>query len=629
MTIEHFRLTFQRLLYGAQLQQLALYLQNDLDLPADTVRDIMSLPPRVILDHVSQNEAEQIQQELEKLGCLSEVEGLHSFPKLPYLVPHRAVKTINKEISKTLRYTGSLAIFIVKIQSSQDDKTIPSLQGMSFLREVENSFRESDTIIGIDDNSFALLGFHVDRKGTSAIRAKLIKLLGSIFDKEVELSIGESLFPEDAQRPGELLALAEETKSISDKAKSISKGSKIKPPPPSEDQMTQEDEQNILQRSFSNSRGINFQRLLEMEPLAIWSGLTQLSRPEQKIFLDRLPYNSSLLSALKKLFSSPPKRESDKMSKPHLEAVICQMDLIEKLEQRKNNQDEIKTKLSWSEDLPTLPSIAMQVFQITSNPNFAPSDLAALIENDPSLTAKILKTINSPFYGIQQEVGTVKQAVILLGSDEIVDMAFGMAASEVFDIEAFPGVINPRSLWQHSICTALISQYLSKQTEDCKNIGAFTAGLLHDVGKIFFIKNFPDLYQNIHTSQDEHNLPLYEMEEDILGVNHAAIGGYLISKWNLPQPLIQATGFHHQPAAAPKFSQLSALVGLADYIHWQVMADQEIQIEKFHAQPRLTFGHYRLLTGILPGFNKTTLLDLIEDIKTFLEESQNILSVLE
>jgi HD-like signal output (HDOD) protein len=628
MTIEHFRLTFHRLLYGAHLQKLTLFLQNDLDLKEETIRSVMSNPPGVILSHISQNEAEQIQQELEKLGGLSEVEGLHSFPILPYLLPHRAVKTINKEISKTLRYTGSLALFTVEIQSGHAPAP-PSLQSVSVLRAVENSFRESDTIVGIDDTRFALLGFHVDRKGTVAIQSKLTKLLPGILGKDVGFSVGFALFPEDAQQIGELMVLADRNKSQSDKIESASKTSPVKDLPSSRSQSPQEDEQNILHYYFTNSRGINFQRLVEMEPITIWSGLTQLPHPEQKIFLDRLPYNSSLLSGLKKLFSSPPKRETDKISKPHLEALICQMDFNEKLEQRKNNQSEIKAQLSWSEDLPTLPAIAMQVFQITSNPNFSPSDLSSLIENDPSLTAKILKTVNSPFYGIQQEVSTVKQAVILLGSDEIVDMAFGMAASEVFAVETYPRVINPKALWNHSICTALICQYLSKKTDECKNIGAFTAGLLHDVGKIFFIKHFPQLYQEIHSSQQEHNLPLYETEEDILGVNHAAIGGFLISKWNLPQPLIQATGFHHQPAAAPKFSQLAALVGLADYIHWQVMEDQKTQPEEFHAHPELTFGHFRLLAGILPGFNKKSLQGVIEEIKKFLEDSQNILSILE
>jgi HD-like signal output (HDOD) protein len=629
MTIEHFRLTIQRLLYGAHLQQLTLYLQNDLDLREETIRAILSKPPRVVLDHISQNEAEQIQQELEKLGCLSEVEGLHSLPKLPYLVPHRTKKTISKELSKTLRYTGSLALYVVEVYPKKNAENVPSLQSASFLRSVENSFRESDTIVSINDTSFVLLGFHVDRKGTLAIRSKLAKLLPTLIGNNIEFSIGLALFPEDAQRVEELLVLADRNKSRSHKTEIPSNDSKEKPRSSSESRVTQEEEEDIVQDCFASSRGINFQRLLDMEPITIWSGLTQLSRSEQKIFLDRLPYNSSLLAGLKKLFSSPPKRETDKISKPHLEAVICQMDLTETLEQRKHNQEFIKTKLSWSEDLPTLPSIAMQVFQITSNPNFSPADLSALIENDPSLTAKILKTVNSPFYGIQQEVGTVQQAVILLGSDEIVDMAFGMAASEVFDIESYPGVIDPKALWRHSICTALISQYLCKKSEECKNFGAFTAGLLHDVGKIFFIKHLPQLYQQIHTSQDEQSLPLFEMEEDTLGVNHAAIGGFLISKWNLPQPLIQATGFHHQPAAAPKFSQLAALVGLADYIHWQVMVNFQEQLEEFHAQPRLSFGHYRLLTNILPGFNKKALPSLIEEIQKFLEDSEDILSVLE
>ena len=208
-------------------------------------------------------------------------------------------------------------------------------------------------------------------------------------------------------------------------------------------------------------------------------------------------------------------------------------------------------------------------------------------------------------------------------------MAFGMAASEVFDIETYPGVIDPRVLWRHSICTALISQYLCKKTEEYQNLGAFTAGLLHDVGKIFFIKHFPELYQEIHTTLNKYCIPLYDLEEDVLGVNHAAIGGYLVSKWNLPQPLIQATGFHHQPALAPKHPGLAALIGLADYLQWQVMADLDPETENLSVQPRLTFGHFRLLSGILPGFNKQYLQALTEDVKKLLKENQDILSLLE
>jgi HD superfamily phosphohydrolase YqeK len=159
-------------------------------------------------------------------------------------------------------------------------------------------------------------------------------------------------------------------------------------------------------------------------------------------------------------------------------------------------------------------------------------------------------------------------------------------------------------------------------------MGAFTAGLLHDVGKIFFVKNFPELYQKIHTTQAQHNLPLYELEEDILGANHAAVGGYLVSKWNLPQSLIQATGFHHQPASAPKFPQFAALIGLADYIQWQVLTDLAPDTEQLHTKPRLTFGHFRLLSGILPGFNKNYIQYITDDIKKLMEENQDILTIM-
>lgn len=626
MKTELCRLTFQRLIYGAQLQKLAIYLQKDLGLQENEVRDIMASPPRIVLDEVPYPEAEQIQQELEMLGCFTEIDSLHSYPGLPYSIPEKSVKAINKELSKTLRYAGSLGLFIIGLESNNNSSGLPSVQSKSFLETVEDVFRESDCIIGINESCFVLLGFHADRKGAEAIHTKLAKLLRISLGRNVEVSIGHALFPRDAQRFGELLALANRNRLRLGSDQSGPQKKKIAPPP-LQDQ-TEDDEGQLLPRYFANSRGINFQRLLEMSPSTIWPGLTQLTRSEQKAFLDRLPYNSSLLTGLKKLFSESPKKEVDLSSSQHLEAVIHQMQLEEKLEQRKINQEAIKSRLSWSEDLPTLPTIAMQVFQITSNPDFSASALSNLIMNDPALTAKILKTVNSPFYGIQQQVGSVKQAVILLGSDEIVDMAFGMAASEVFDIEAYPGVINPKSLWQHSLCTALISQYLCKQTEEFKNLGAFTAGLLHDVGKIFFIKNFPELYQKIHTSQNQHSLPLYELEEDILGANHAAVGGYLVSKWNLPQSLIQATGFHHKPASAPKFSQLAALIGLADYIQWQVLADLTPNTEQLHTKPRLTFGHFRLLSGILPGFNKNYIQNITEDIKKLMEENQDILTIM-
>jgi len=625
MKTELCRLTLQRFIYGAQLQKLAIYLQKNLGLQENDVRDIMASPPRIVLDEVSYPEAEQVQQELEMLGSLTEIDSLYSYPDLPCSIPEKAVKAINKELSKTLRYTGSLGLFIISLESDANASGLPSLQNKFFLETVENVFRESDCVISINDSYFILLGFHVDRKGAEAIHTKLARILSITLLRNIEVSIGHALFPRDAQSFGKLLSSANRSRLCLGSEPSSPQKKKITPPPPKNE--FEDDEGQLLQRCFSKSRGINFQRLLEMHPANIWPGLTQLTRSEQKAFLDRLPYNSSLLTGLKKLFSNPPKKETDSSKSHHLEAVIHQMQLEEKLEQRKENQEAIKSRLSWSEDLPTLPTIATQVFQITSSPDFSATALSNLIMNDPALTAKILKTVNSPFYGIQQQVGSVKQAVVLLGSDEIVDMAFGMAASEVFDIESYPGMINPKSLWQHSLGTALISQYLCKQTEEYRNMGAFTAGLLHDVGKIFFVKNFPELYQIIHETQKQHNLPLYELEEDVLGANHAAVGGYLVSKWNLPQSLIQATGFHHQPASAPKFPQFAALIGLADYIQWHVL-EHVPDTEQLHTKPRLTFGHFRQLSGILPGFNKNYIQNITEDIKKLMEENQDILTIM-
>lgn len=336
-----------------------------------------------------------------------------------------------------------------------------------------------------------------------------------------------------------------------------------------------------------------------------------------------MPYDCPLLPVLKRLIEAESKPAPDKRVGQHFEAIIHQMQMEEGLIERNRSQEEILSSLDRLEDLPTLPSVAMEIFEITSNPEFSVAELARVTMNDPALTSKLLKIVNSAFFGSQQKITSVQKAAVLLGSDEIVDITFGLAAAKVFDRPPIRGLIDPELLWHHSICTALIVRSLCTKKDEYETLGVFTAGLLHDMGKIFFMDNFPDSYREIQDDTARQQLPLFELEEDRMGINHALIGNFLSTKWNLPDSLSQAISFHHQPTVAPRYAKLAALVGFADYLYWQaVHRFRRPELDIF--PPRLTFGHWRMLAQIFPGFNRARLQAMQKEAVEIIEKNGDL-----
>ncbi len=629
MNDTHFRVLLEGLDQHAQLPKLVIFFQKEIGFSEDQIRNLLTNPPRVLWEVSTHNDAQLIQTVLEKMGCQTYLEPVTGNSMYPFAISTRHHKLINRELSKILRCNANLALFLVHVEGARPGSILPSMMG-PFEKKLAEHFRESDTVVGIDDSRIIILGFSTDSQGAVHLKNKTDRVLKELLGEEILISMGYALFPEEGRSLSELLRLAE--------GKRIGKGSggisdtqiASSPDEPRSHVSTRNEERPTpLQLCFTKGRGKIFKRLLDMDPEILWLGLSQLPQAKQKEFLARLPFDSPIVPVLEKRINAQPRPISDKAAEQHFEAIIHQMELEQSLEERSKTQHEVVSKLNRVEVLPTLPSVAAHVFKIASNPNSSAADLTEVIVNDPSLTSKLLKIVNSAFYGFPQKIGTVRQAVVILGTEEIMDLAFGLAAAKVFEVKPLEGLYDPKTLWQHSMCTAMIAQNLCQRFPEYQRLGAFTAGLLHDFGKIFLIEHFPEMYGQIHVDVRKLGLPLFELEEESFGLNHAAIGEFLASNWNLPEALVEAIAFHHQPFSAPSHSRLAAMIGLADYLHYGASESGELPEGIPVFSPQLTSGHWNFLTQLFEGLDTGQLRKMQEDALATIKESQDLFSILD
>ena len=621
-----YRLIFKRLIKSAQIRKIHLFFQKEIGLPDDTIRILLTSPPRILMDVSSRQNALHLQEALEKFGCLTSVDTVVSNPMFPFPISRKKELILKKELSKILRCRANMALFLLQLNPIKAASLLPSMIG-SFEKQLGDYFRESDTVVGLDDSRLIVLGFGTDRQGASIFRNKLDHALKELLTEEVESSIGLSLFPEDGRAIHELIFLAESNRIAGDKSESL-KSLAVSKPPPSLRNKKDNVTLSALQLCFTKGHGKIFQRLLDMEPKTLWLGLSQLTSLQQREFLNRMPYDSSLVPTLEDMIETNYQPAEDKTAEQHFEAIIHQMELEEGIEDRQKAKDELFLKLSRVEELPTLPSVALEIFELASSPATSAAQLGEVIKNDPSLTIKLLQIVNSAFYGNVQEVETTRQAVVLLGTDEITDIAFGLAAAKVFDGKTLGGMIDPQALWRHSICTGLIAQDLYRKTPDSENLSVFTAGLLHDVGKIFLIDHFQDPYKQIHSDLVKGDFPLFELEQEKFGINHALIGKNLSSSWNLPESLVQAIAFHHQPYAAPDHAQLAALIGLADFLYYRAILPDDADEERKQFASRLTTGHWHLYRNMFPNWNNRELEIMVEDASNIIQNSNEFFAMM-
>jgi HD-like signal output (HDOD) protein len=214
--------------------------------------------------------------------------------------------------------------------------------------------------------------------------------------------------------------------------------------------------------------------------------------------------------------------------------------------------------------LPEIPSIVNQLNDITADPYASANDVAEIVNKSPSLTAVLLRIVNSAFYGFPAKIDTVSRAVTLIGSKEITGLALGISTMQVFkDIPE--DIIEMKSFLRHSLLCGLISRIIASQKNMPQTEQMFVSGLLHDIGRLIVYKYFPDQAKCILKVAFDTQQSLYRAESDVIGCRHTDIGKFLLRDWKLSSTLESNVHFHHQPSGAADPLE-AGIVHIADII---------------------------------------------------------------
>ncbi|MBZ0266316.1 HDOD domain-containing protein [bacterium] len=225
----------------------------------------------------------------------------------------------------------------------------------------------------------------------------------------------------------------------------------------------------------------------------------------------------------------------------------------------------LRSQLKHIEKLAPLPTIAQTVFRLISDQNSSAHDLAAVIDKDQSLTARILKIVNSAYYGFSRQIGNINHGIVILGFTEVKNITMAACILDAFK-EEVSEEFNRYNFWVHSIGVAYAARELSERIPGINRDDAFVAGLLHDIGKVILDQHFNRYFRMLLKEAKGYNAPLFKSEDALYGINHAEIGEIVSHSWNLPQSLERAVGLHHTPGAATPNEHIIHLVHVANVL---------------------------------------------------------------
>lgn len=235
----------------------------------------------------------------------------------------------------------------------------------------------------------------------------------------------------------------------------------------------------------------------------------------------------------------------------------------------------LKEIIERGEDLPTLPSIVLQLHQVLDDDRAGANAVASVIGQDPALTARLLRAANSAAFSRGTErLGSVSAAVSRMGLNQVRSVCIVLAVVRAFGNSR--GLLNHHEFWTHSATVATIASDLWRRYGDNPEIkpeDAYVAGLLHDVGLLVLEQYFPSDFEAVLRRQEESSGPLWSMEEEELGLDHGAVAGLLVGRWALPPFIGEAVANHHHPEHSPdQFIQLARVLEAAEAITWEAGA---------------------------------------------------------
>ncbi len=262
------------------------------------------------------------------------------------------------------------------------------------------------------------------------------------------------------------------------------------------------------------------------------------------------------------------------------------------------------------ERMPAFPQSVAKVLKLAGDINCSQKDLVEVIKRDPVFTLKILRLVNSAYFGLSREISSINHASVYLGLNTLKNVALGLASVGVIPKSASRR-LDMGAFWLHSLATATCTRLLGLKLGVSRDDAAeyFAAGLLHDVGKAVLAVYMPDEFERATAMAREPGEALHRCERAVFGVTHADVGAMLAGKWNLPPDLHDAVAFHHSPAETS--SQLVDCLFAANQVSKRLAFGSagNYEVEPLPERIRERFG--------------MDMNDLIEDIPSLDKEVEN------
>lgn len=211
------------------------------------------------------------------------------------------------------------------------------------------------------------------------------------------------------------------------------------------------------------------------------------------------------------------------------------------------------------------PVIYQEIQRIMEDPDASFDDFSRVINADPNLSSQLLKLANSAYYGLRSKVDTITHALRIVGLDQLCDLVFSIVV-----INQFQGIpkklLDIESFWKHSLATAIAARNIAQQVEKISAERYYLAGMLHDIGTLVLCKAEPELAAKVLENVLDNGRSLCEEEAEVIGFDHTAMASVMLKGWKLPETLVEAVAYHHQPSLAQEYPKIAAAVHVADII---------------------------------------------------------------
>ena len=216
--------------------------------------------------------------------------------------------------------------------------------------------------------------------------------------------------------------------------------------------------------------------------------------------------------------------------------------------------------------MPSLSTINSALRALLTADQRYTSHVAEIIRRDPSLSARLLRLVNSVYYGLTTPISSIEEAVFYLGVRQIRQLSMITPIIEDFQRMAGNSPFAWREFWRHCIGTAIMTREVFESVRTPADEADYVAGLIHDVGKIIMASTFPEHFGEIHRRLEGNADDLLAVEDEVLGMDHAELGAVYLKSHNLPDLMVETSRFHHQPERASHHAQIIAAVQIADLL---------------------------------------------------------------